>query len=228
MNTAAVMAEIDHLVVVADTLEQGAAWCEAVFGLVPGPGGRHGFMGTHNRLLKVGSVAFPRAYLEIIAIDPQAPPPGRPRWFGMDEPALRDAVRREPRLVQAVARCADLKAALARLQAAAIDAGQATAASRETPHGTLSWQIAVRADGRLACAGACPTLIQWGAVHPTAAMPASSLSLTQCALGGLPEGLLAVAGVRSRAAPGWQATLAGPLGEVTLSSFTAWHATDTA
>jgi hypothetical protein len=37
-------------------------------------------MGTHNRLLKLGE-GF---YLELIAIDPQAPPPGRPRWFGLD------------------------------------------------------------------------------------------------------------------------------------------------
>jgi hypothetical protein len=32
-------------------------------------------------------------YLEIIATDPEAPAPGRPRWFGLDQPALREAVR---------------------------------------------------------------------------------------------------------------------------------------
>jgi hypothetical protein len=31
--------------------------------------------------------------LEVIAIDPDACPPGRPRWFGLDDPGLRDAVR---------------------------------------------------------------------------------------------------------------------------------------
>jgi hypothetical protein len=67
---------VDHLVVAAATLEQGVAWCEATLGVTPGPGGRHALMGTHNRLLNLGSAAFPHSYLEIIAIDPEAPAPG--------------------------------------------------------------------------------------------------------------------------------------------------------
>ncbi len=69
--------QLDHLVMAAHTLEQGVAWCEAVLGATPAAGGKHVGMGTHNRLLSIGSVAFPQAYLEIIAIDPEAPPPGR-------------------------------------------------------------------------------------------------------------------------------------------------------
>ncbi|MFN6996241.1 MAG: VOC family protein, partial [Aquincola tertiaricarbonis] len=61
--------ELDHLVVGARSLEEGAAWCEATFGIVPGPGGQHPLMGTHNRLLRLqGGDAFAQAYLEIIAI----------------------------------------------------------------------------------------------------------------------------------------------------------------
>ena len=60
---------VDHLVVAAATLAQGVAWCEATLGLTPGPGGKHPLMGTHNRLLKIATAAFPEAYLEIIAID---------------------------------------------------------------------------------------------------------------------------------------------------------------
>ena len=84
--------EIDHLVVVADSLDQGVAWCKATLGVVPGPGGKHAFMGTHNRLLNLSSPAFPACYLEIIAIDPNALPPSRPRWFGMDDPGLRNRI----------------------------------------------------------------------------------------------------------------------------------------
>ena len=43
--------------------------------ITPGSGGRHALMGTHNRVFAIGSEAFPRAYFEIIAIDPDAPDP---------------------------------------------------------------------------------------------------------------------------------------------------------
>jgi hypothetical protein len=70
---------LDHLVVAARTLDAGVAWCEATLGIVPGPGGRHPLMGTHTRLLSIATPAFARAYLEIIAIDAQAPAPAH-RW----------------------------------------------------------------------------------------------------------------------------------------------------
>ncbi len=71
-------AELDHLVITAATLEQGVAWCEATLGATPGPGGQHALFGTHNRLMKVEGEGHAGVYLEIIAIDPQAPAPGRP------------------------------------------------------------------------------------------------------------------------------------------------------
>ena len=70
--------ELDHLVVAARTLDEGAAWCEATLGAVPALGGRHTHMGTHNALLSVGSARFPRSYLEILAIDAGAAPPALP------------------------------------------------------------------------------------------------------------------------------------------------------
>ncbi|MDQ0821369.1 hypothetical protein QFZ79_003744 [Arthrobacter sp. V4I6] len=42
-------ASIDYLVIAADSLEQGAAWCAATFGVQPSGGGKHPLMGTHNR-----------------------------------------------------------------------------------------------------------------------------------------------------------------------------------
>ena len=50
---------VDHLVVAAASLAQGAAWCEATLGVTPGPGGTHVLFGTHNRLLKIATPTFP-------------------------------------------------------------------------------------------------------------------------------------------------------------------------
>ena len=124
----------------------------AVLGVTPAPGGKHVLMGTHNRLLAIASAAFPMAYLEIIAIDPDAPPPSRVRWFGLDEPATQARLRERPRLLHLVARCSRLDATLAALAAQGIDAGQAVAAERASPNGMLPlahrrprrWPAAVR------------------------------------------------------------------------------------
>ncbi|WP_088278889.1 VOC family protein [Ideonella sp. A 288] len=217
-------AEIDHLVVVADSLAQGAAWCEATFGVAPGPGGRHPLMGTHNRLLAIGSDAFPRSYLEVIAIDPDAPDPGRVRWFGMDEPALRAAVRAAPRLVHTVARTSNIEMLRWGLVNVGIDPGVPLAAERDTPRGKLAWRIAVRDDGAVDREGALPTLIEWRGVHPTEGMPASPVQLTAVTAGGLSARAAAVLRLRGvevspEPLPRWQATLQSPAGPVTL---TAW------
>jgi hypothetical protein len=168
---------IDHLVVAADTLERGVEWCQATLGVTPRAGGEHPLMGTHNRLLAISADGYPRSYLEIIAIDPQAAPPGRPRWFDLDDQDLRDAVRRLPRLVHFVARTADAASALKALHKLGIDRGPLVHAERPTPEGLLRWQISVRDDGQRLFYGGLPTLIQWGEMHPTDAMPQAGLAL---------------------------------------------------
>ena len=62
-------ARVDHPVVMAASLDEGVAWCEATLGVTPGPGGEHPLMGTHNRLLRIATVDYPPACLELIAID---------------------------------------------------------------------------------------------------------------------------------------------------------------
>jgi hypothetical protein len=212
---------IDHLVIVAATLDQGVRWAEATFGATPAPGGRHALMGTHNRLFALAAPAD--AYLEIIAIDPDAPPPGRPRWFGIDEPSLQAAVREAPRLVHFVARCDDIEALRRDLTAAGFDPGPALAAERETPHGTLRWRITVRDDGRPLARGALPTLIEWRGRHPAASLPSSGLALERLTLRGVPEqaaAVLRLQGAELAAAPGpaLEARFATPRGPVTLTS----------
>lgn len=171
-------AALDHLVVLAAALDEGVAWCEATLGLTPGPGGQHALMGTHNRLFSIASPAFPLAYFEIIAIDPAASAPARRRWFDLDDPEVQARLRREgPRLAHWVARVPDARAAVAALQALGMERGEVLTASRPTPQGLLQWQITVRDDGQRLLDGCLPTLIQWGAVHPAAAMPASGATL---------------------------------------------------
>lgn len=215
--------ELDHLVVVARSLDEGAAWCEATLGVAPGPGGRHGWMGTHNRLLSVASERFARAYLEIIAIDPDAPPPGRARWFGMDEPALQDSLAQGPRLIHAVLRSPNITMMRWGLINKGYQPGNLCAAERATPQGLLRWQILVRDDGRIDSAGALPTLIAWDGPHATDAMAASPVRLKALRARELPltaRDVLRWRGPEFLAAPAplLEAVFETPLGEVAVAS----------
>jgi len=94
------MTELDHLVVVAHTLDSGLAHVRATLGIEMPYGGAHARMGTHNHLLRLG----PGLFLEVIAVDPSAPPPARKRWFQLDDPALQAELRIAPRLLTWVVR----------------------------------------------------------------------------------------------------------------------------
>ncbi|RYF18828.1 MAG: VOC family protein [Comamonadaceae bacterium] len=171
-------ARVDHLVIAADSLDEGAAWCEATLGVVPAPGGEHPLMGTHNRLLRIATVDYPRAYLEIIAVQPGRTPQRARRWFDLDEEGVRDTVRREgPRLLHFVAAVPDVRTAVAAWQRLGIDRGEVVQASRATARGLLQWQITVRPDGQRLFRGTLPTLIEWGQVHPAPALPESGVTL---------------------------------------------------
>ncbi len=215
---------VDHLVVAAATLAQGVAWCEAALGVTPAPGGRHPLMGTHNRLLTLATDTYPDAYLEIIAIDPAAPPPGRPRWFGLDDEALQAALAaRGPRLVHVVARSTMIDMHRWGLISVGLRPGEPVAASRDTPQGRLAWQILVTEDGRPDCGGALPSLIQWQGPHPAAALPASGVGLRSLVLHGVPapaRDVLRLRAVAVQASPGiaLRATLATRRGDVVLES----------
>lgn len=208
------MIALDHLVVAARTLEEGVAWCEATLGVTPGPGGRHALMSTHNRLFSIASAVFPKSYFEVIAIDPDAPPPGRARWFGLD------GWRGDPRLVHWVLRCDDIERRRERLAATGSDVGNVLAASRATPRGLIEWRITVRRDGTLLAAGAMPTLIQWGERHPVDDMPDSGVGLLALDLAGVPVSAMTeieLAGCEFVAGEvPLTARLSTPLGEVTL------------
>ncbi|MEO8022982.1 VOC family protein [Polaromonas sp.] len=231
-------AQVDHLVVMAASLDQGVQWCEATLGIIPGPGGEHPLMGTHNRLFSVASPAFPRAYFEIIAIQPGVTPvrpPGKHRWFDMDDPHLQARVASDgPQLIHFVASVPGVASAVKALSAQGLDRGAVVQASRQTASGLLSWRITVRDDGQRLFYGGLPTLIQWGlasedpahAAHPLDAMQPSGVRLealrvshpqpkklqaAHAAIGLVDVGVI-------QGAPNLVATLTTPRGLVTLES----------
>ncbi|MEM6496274.1 MAG: VOC family protein, partial [Pseudomonadota bacterium] len=83
---------IDHVAIGAANLEQGIAALQKQFGVEVPKGGKHEAMSTHNCVTKVGDGHF----LEIIAIDPDAPDPGRTRWFTLDDPGTQARVSERP------------------------------------------------------------------------------------------------------------------------------------
>lgn len=146
------MLKLDHLTVVAPSLQQGVAHVRQQLGVEMQPGGQHPEMGTHNCLLRLGDDIF----LEVIAIDPEAPPPPRVRWFGLDDAEhVERAWARGDCLNGWVARTDDLARLLDRHGPVL---GRSTSVSR----GDRRWQFSVTEDGRLAGAGAVPAAIDWG------------------------------------------------------------------
>lgn len=149
----------DHLVLAARDLDSGAAWLEHRLGVELTVGGKHRRMATHNRLLGLGS----DFYLELIAIDPDALPPGRPRWFGLDGEAVLPPDR--PRLIHWVVRSPDIVRDAAKC---VLHPGDVLPMER----GDFRWRITVPEDGHLPGGGLQPTLIQWdGPLHPAQRLP---------------------------------------------------------
>src|ERR1700739_2059301 len=97
-------AQLDHIVITAPTLALGVDFVRQTLGVTPQMGGEHPRMGTHNYFLKLGE----KIYLEVIAVNPNAPSPQRPRWFALDQVGPDEL----PRLATWVARTDDIKAAV--------------------------------------------------------------------------------------------------------------------
>ena len=161
---------IDHIVVAGATLETATEHMEQALGLRSVDGGRHALMGTHNRLLSLG----PDIYAEALARDPEAPAPGRARWFGLDgfspdpgpDPTPDPGPESEPapRLAAWALRVDDLDEALAH---APDGTGKPIAMWR----GDYRWRITVPDDGMQPFDGLFPALISWEGPAPAAALP---------------------------------------------------------
>jgi hypothetical protein len=154
------VARLDHITVVAPSLEVGSAYVEAALGVAPGAGRKHPGMATHNLLLALG----PTVYLEVISSDPRAPPVARPRWFGLDQ-VIPDS---SARLAAWVANTDDIA------DAATPELGDVETMRRENH----TWRMTVRGDGSVPLDGAAPLLIQRSSnIHPASALPQRGLHL---------------------------------------------------
>lgn len=157
-------AALDHLVIAARTLEEGAQWLRERLGLsreqlAAGPVGVHPHFGTHNLLWSLGS-----SYLEVIAVNTQAPAPPYPRWFGLDTTCMQARLEAGPALIHWVAQTG---AAPLPVQ------GEPLALSR----GAYRWTLTVPANGSLPAGGLLPSLIAWQGPSPLANLPDVGLRL---------------------------------------------------
>jgi len=154
------MNQLDHLVIAAETLAQGVDYVRSVLGVEIPKGGHHKTMGTYNHLMRLGG----SAYLEVIAINPDATIPDQPRWFSLDDALMRESLHRQPRLITWVMNTADIRLLH---QNASFPTGTPTEFSRDN----LNWQMALTEDGRLLANGLLPYLIQWlSSPHPSLSM----------------------------------------------------------
>jgi len=156
------MLTFDHLAISCDSLADGVAHLEAALGVKLAPGGEHPAMGTHNRLLSLG----PDEYLEVIAINPDAPGPDQPRWFDLD------TFSGTPRVTNWICRCPDLDAALA-------VAPDGAGVPWDLERADLRWRMAVPSDGKLPFNNCFPATIEWqGTAHPAPRLPDQGFRLT--------------------------------------------------
>jgi hypothetical protein len=154
---------IDHITVTAASLTIGAEFVHRTLGVMPQAGGKHPRMGTHNLLLRLGASLF----LEVISADPEAAPPGRPRWFGLDE--IRPGA--PPGLSTWVVRTDDIESAVS-------GASESLGNIELMTRGDIEWRITIPANGALPLDGAAPALIEWHtAVHPASMLKDYGLSL---------------------------------------------------
>lgn len=149
---------LDHITVVAPSLDIGSRFVHRALGIEPCPGRTHPSMGTHNRLLALGE----SVYLEVISPDPDASPISRPRWFGLDQISPTAM----PRLAAWVASTDDITSA------AIPELGAVETMSRANH----TWQMTLTKDGSVPLSGAAPSLIQRpSGVHPASALPDAGL-----------------------------------------------------
>ena len=152
--------KIDHFAIGAADLDQGVAALQAALGVTVPRGGKHTAMSTHNCVMQAGGESF----LEILAIDPEAPDPGRTRWFTLDDPATQRRLAERPRALCWVVGTDSLDEIVAK---SPVDLGEVVPFSR----GDRSWRLTVPKDGSLPVGGLLPAFIEWSpGPHPSTGM----------------------------------------------------------
>ena len=162
------ISRVDHLVYGATDLNRGIEEIEKLLGVRATAGGQHPGRGTRNALIALG----PTAYLEIIAPDPEQPPPNQPRHFGLDG-------LKESKLVAWFVKSGELESLRREAVSKGVPLGEVRSGTRRRPDGVeLQWKF-TDPSARVAD-GIVPLFIDWGdSPHPalTASKGATLISL---------------------------------------------------
>jgi hypothetical protein len=207
-----VPAMLDHILLGCSDLDRGIEFVEKHTGVRAAFGGVHPGRGTQNALLSLGE----RHYLEIIALDPKQS--SVPDHYGLQKLT-------EPRIVTWAAHPGDLTQFAERLRKSSIAFEGPNPGSRKRPDGRLlQWKILNLKDDR---GGLLPFFIEWSTdtVHPSSDAPAGCrISHFEIAAPDSPQ-LTKIAQalgldvkISSASKPQLLATIAGPKGELTLTS----------
>ena len=166
--SAKLVSRVDHIVYATPDLKRGVEEIEKLLGVRATAGGQHPNRGTRNALLSLG----PTTYLEILAPDPDQPPPQESRPFGLDE-------LKESKIVAWFIKSPDLQRLRDEAIRKRVPLGEVKSGSRLRPDGVqLLWRY-TDPSVRLAD-GIVPLFIDWGnSPHPadTAAKGATLISL---------------------------------------------------
>ena len=149
------MLQFDHMTVIAPTLDEGIEHVRACLEINLINGATHSDMGTHNKRVKLGA----DCYLEVIAINPDAPSPNGPRWFGLDQAeVVRSDWSNGSRLKGWVARTNDIDTVL-------MSHGHFLGSKKWLEN---DFYFSVLPDGALPMGGVLPCVIDVGDQPPTA------------------------------------------------------------
>lgn len=161
---------IDHLVIGAANLSQGISYIKESLGVDIPYGGVHEKMGTHNHLMQLGNNIF----LEVIAIHPDIEAPESPRWYGLDDPYVRQQIEVQPSLLTWVVNTTNIDALV-------LHAGFSFGKPKLISRGDLKWYFGLPDDGRLLAGGLLPYVIDW----QTSSHPSDRMADLGCRLKGL-------------------------------------------
>lgn len=163
---------IDHIVIGTGNLISGTKILETKLNVNFSPGGEHQIMGTHNNLLKLQS----DIYLEVIANNPNAENPSRPRWFALDKTKTKEKITHSPRALCWVLEVNDIENTAKKC---GYNPGEIVQISR----GELTWKITVPYNGMLVDNGVLPVLIEWpNDQHPSEKLTNNNISINTLSL----------------------------------------------
>jgi hypothetical protein len=208
---------LDHILLGCSDLDQGIAFVEQHTGVRPAIGGVHPGRGTRNALLSLGEMH----YLEVIAPDPAQAGTKISRESMVNTLKAVNA----PRIIDWAVRTNDISGIADQLRKNGVAFNGPTPGSRQRPDGKmLHWQTLNLDDDQ---DGLLPFFIRWGvdSIHPSVDAPSGCKLQSFTAAAPDVPALVArfrqlgiEVGVESGAKPELRAQIAGPRGNLDLSS----------